>query len=217
MKNLDLRNSSLETTQFEPFSIVLSKIDKNGNVTSALNFGHLKNNKEITIYMELLRYQIAESEIMKDFVAGLETLAYSFTNKDGKELISKGYNAKGNYISKSLKCTKIYTTDKDGHINNFVALKEGTFNDTLLNLNRCKGLVVSYIRSLTGEKTPKEFTNDLYQVASKVAIQATYFTKVREKAETITTDEAVSQEVPVSDEISPKKATKKAAIATVAC
>lgn len=177
---VNVKNQSIKDVTFHPFSIVIAKKNSNNEYTTAVNFGYLKNNKEISIYMEIIRYSLAEHELIKEFDE-LNNYAFQY-EKDNIIINNRGFNAKNNYIAKYLRTSCIFITDKDGKICNTVIAKDGIlFKDTFLNINNAKGLINRYALFTLGKVTAKDITNDIYTFASKVELQTNYFTRITER------------------------------------
>lgn len=184
---IDLRNADVKNYQFTPFTAVILRTNAQGEYTSAIEVGHIKNDKPITLYMELLRYQLAEQEIVSAITSGLDILSFvvrTTTAEKVVERVDKGYRSSGNYIAKYLRTSIIYKTDKDGKLSDVVKAHDGIkFSDTMLNLKNSKGLIFASLQYERGEIDVKQLNDKIYTVAKSVELQCNYFRHVNDRVE----------------------------------
>lgn len=179
---INTKGINVKEYNFTPYSIVMLKSNKNGEYISAVNFGHIKNFKSITVLMELLKMQLVENEVSDTLNLG-GAIAYKEVNESG-ETLKKGYTNKvGGYVKKYLNQQTIFVTNGEGIICNAFVSTEVPLKDTYANLSNSKGLIVSYEWLQEKKVTLQHFTDKLYQVAAKASIQLNYFKLVTQKLE----------------------------------
>lgn len=174
-----VKGMELNAIVFQPFSVVLIKVNQYNECIKALNFGTLKNFKPITAYMEILKFALIEGQITDNINQYLSpTLGYYEAKSNGTKVWNKGFKVTTDKVATYLKTASIFTTNKDGLIDNVIKIKTGTFKDTLLNLKNAKGLMFSWLQYTNKNINHESMIEAIYKTAKVIALQCNYFTLV---------------------------------------
>lgn len=184
-KELTLSTESLNKvfdnpkTKFSPNSIILARTNMENKVTFIVNFGELKDTKQETLLVELLKYLAADTRLSNNFNAEFADIS-AVSNKP----------LFASYLSGS----QIFRTDANGKVNRALELKDGLkLKDTALKIKKTHAILLCDKKNLKAV---------IYNHAKAIGVQMIYKTElIKEVDEISKAIESNKKEIETAPEI----------------
>lgn len=129
-KELFLSSENLNRAfdKFAPNSVILARTNPENKITTVINFGELKDTKQETLLVEVLKYLAADTRLSNNF---------NDEFKDISAVSNKPLFA--SYLSGS----QIFRTDANGKVNKALELKDGLkLKDTALKIKKTHSILL---------------------------------------------------------------------------
>lgn len=129
-KELSLSTENLNRAfdKFAPNSVILARTNPENKITTVINFGELKDTKQETLLVEVLKYLAADTRLSNNF------------NEEFKDISAVSNKPLfASYLSGS----QIFRTDANGKVNKALELKDGLkLKDTALKIKKTHSILL---------------------------------------------------------------------------
>lgn len=129
-KELSLSTENLNRAfdKFAPNSVILARCNMENKITYVVNFGELKDTKQETLIVEVLKYLAADTRLSNNF------------NEEFKDISAVSNKPLfASYLSGS----QIFRTDANGKVNKALELKDGLkLKDTALKIKKTHSILL---------------------------------------------------------------------------
>lgn len=130
VKELSLSTENLNRAfdKFAPNSVILARTNPENKITTVINFGELKDTKQETLLVEVLKYLAADTRLSNNF------------NEEFKDISAVSNKPLfASYLSGS----QIFRTDANGKVNKALELKDGLkLKDTALKIKKTHSILL---------------------------------------------------------------------------